>query len=77
MLIGTTCLVQLLVGVLLERRYDRRVPPYYVMAVFYPIIYWMLMAVVTVVATPRGLFGRMRRGDVSRWRTPRETPPHD
>jgi hypothetical protein len=62
------------VGVLLERRYDRRVPPFYVMAVFYPIIYWMLMAVVTVVATPRGLFGRLRRGDVSRWRTPREAP---
>lgn len=72
MLIGTTCLVQLLVGVLLDRRYDRDVPHYYYVAVFYPIVYWMLMALVTTVATPMGMASRPRRGTVTRWRTPRE-----
>jgi len=72
MLIGTTCLLQLLVGVLLERRYDPTVSRFYYVAVFYPIVYWMLMAVVTVVATPLGSARKPRRGAVTRWRTPRE-----
>ena len=72
MLIGTTCLLQLLVGILLERRYDPSVSRFYYVAVFYPIVYWMLMALVTVVATPRGIVRVPRRGTVTRWRTPRE-----
>ena len=72
MLIGTTCILQLLTGVLLERRYDRGIPLYFYVAVFYPIIYWLLMAVVTVLATPMGLAVRTVRGRVTRWRTPRE-----
>jgi len=72
MLIGTACLLQLLTGVMLERRYDSSVPRYFYMAVFYPIVYWMLMAVVTVLATPQGFASRPRPGEVTRWRTPRE-----
>jgi biofilm PGA synthesis N-glycosyltransferase PgaC len=75
MLIGTTCLTQLLVGVLLDRRYDRGVPRYYYIAVFYPIVYWILMAVVTTVATPMGMLSRIRPGTVTRWRTRRESTP--
>ena len=72
MLIGTTCLLQLLFGVALERRYDSSIPRYFYAAVFYPILYWLLMAVVTVIATPIGLLSRIREGEVTRWRTPRE-----
>ncbi len=72
MLIGSTCLFQLLVGILLERRYDRTVSRYYMLAIFYPIVYWLLMALVTVFATPVGLASAARPGEVTRWRTPRE-----
>ena len=72
MLIGTTCLLQLLVGVLLDRRYDKEVPQFYYVAVFYPIIYWVLMAVVTSIATPMGLASKIKPGTVTRWHTPRE-----
>jgi len=72
MLIGTTCVLQLAFGVALERRYDRTVPRHFYLAVFYPVVYWLLMAVVTVIATPAGLVGRLARGAVTRWRTPRE-----
>ena len=72
MLIATMCLLQLLTGVLLERGYDREVIRYFGIAVFYPIIYWMLMALVTTISTPVGLFGRLRRGDLTRWRTARD-----
>jgi hypothetical protein len=51
------------------------VPRYYYIAVFYPIVYWVLMAVVTVAATPMGLASRIRPGTVTRWRTPREPAP--
>jgi biofilm PGA synthesis N-glycosyltransferase PgaC len=72
MLIGTMCLVQLLVGVLLDRRYDRSLPLYYALAVIYPIVYWIMMAVVTVSATPAGFWRRSKKGPV-RWTPVRET----
>ncbi|MFQ5510210.1 MAG: glycosyltransferase [Candidatus Krumholzibacteriia bacterium] len=73
MLIGTMCLTQLLVGVLLDRRYDRNLPWYYVLAVFYPLVYWIFMAVVTVVATPRGFRGPEKGRAPVRWKPVRET----
>ena len=72
MLIGTMCLLQLLVGVLLDKRYDRRLPWYYVVAVLYPLIYWMLMAVVTFVSTPVGFFRSTKAGTPERWKPVRE-----
>jgi biofilm PGA synthesis N-glycosyltransferase PgaC len=71
MLIGTMCLIQLLVGVLLDRKYDRHLPLYYLLAIFYPLIYWILMALVTVVSTPTGLRERGKRAP-TRWRPVRE-----
>jgi biofilm PGA synthesis N-glycosyltransferase PgaC len=71
MMIGTLCLTQLLTGVLLDSRYDRSILRYYPVAVSYPIIYWMLMALVTVFATPAGLFRRMPKGAVTQWKTQR------
>jgi biofilm PGA synthesis N-glycosyltransferase PgaC len=72
MLIGTMCLFQLLVGVVLDRRYDRRLPWYYVNAVFYPLLYWMFMALVTFVSTPGGLLRSARRAGPARWTPVRE-----
>lgn len=71
MTIGTLCLTQLLTGVLLDARYDRTVLRSYPVAVAYPIVYWMLMSVITVFATPAGLMRRAARGGVSQWRTER------
>jgi biofilm PGA synthesis N-glycosyltransferase PgaC len=67
MLIGTMCLIQLMTGVVLDRRYDRRIPFYYFTAVFYPLMYWILMAVITSISTPRSILSRKPRGPV-RWK---------
>ncbi len=67
MLIGTMCLLQLLTGVLLDRRYDRRIPLYYFTAVFYPLMYWIMMAIVTSISTPRAMLGT-RRAEPVRWK---------
>jgi biofilm PGA synthesis N-glycosyltransferase PgaC len=68
MLIATMCLAQLLTGVLLDRRYDRRIPVYYVMAIFYPLIYWIIMAIVTAVSTPSALLQSHTRRAPVRWK---------
>jgi biofilm PGA synthesis N-glycosyltransferase PgaC len=75
MLIATMCLFQLLTGVVLERGYDRDVFRYFGFAVFYPIVYWMIMALVTTISTPIGLFGSLRPGQLTRWRTVRDSSP--
>jgi biofilm PGA synthesis N-glycosyltransferase PgaC len=71
MTIATMCLTQLLTGVLFDARYDRKVLGSFPMAVAYPIVYWMLMSVITVVATPGGFLKRFRNGKVTQWRTAR------
>jgi biofilm PGA synthesis N-glycosyltransferase PgaC len=71
MLIATLSLVQLGTGVMLDHRYDKKVLRYLPVAVFYPLVYWVLMSAITVVSTPRGLFGRGSRGPTL-WKIPRE-----
>ena len=67
MLIGTMCLIQLLTGVLLDRRYDKHIPVYYFTAVFYPLIYWIIMAIVTATTTPGAMLQTPKRTPV-RWK---------
>ncbi len=72
MLISTVCLSQLLTGVLLDRKYDRGLGWYYGVAVFYPIIYWILLAVITATYSPRGLMKNPLAGRLTRWQPVRE-----
>ncbi len=72
MLISTVCLSQLLTGVLLDRRYDRGLGWYFGIAVFYPIIYWILLAIITASYSPRGLMRNPIAGRLTRWQPVRE-----
>lgn len=69
MSIATLCLLQLLVGVLIDRRYDPGIVRFLPYAVWYPIIYWAFLALTTVVALPH-LLRRPSRQSV-RWSTAR------
>jgi len=69
MTIGTLCLLQLLVGTLVDRRYDDGIVRFYAYAVWYPLVYWMFLSVTTVVSVG-WLFRRPRAGSV-RWDTQR------
>jgi biofilm PGA synthesis N-glycosyltransferase PgaC len=55
MLTATACLAQLATGVLLDRRYDRDLAKYFPFAVLYPLVYWMLMSVISAIYTIDGL----------------------
>ncbi len=72
MTIGTLCLVQLTVGLLIDRRYDPDSVRFLPYAVWYPVIYWALLAATTVIALPY-LFKRPTQANV-RWSTTREGP---
>jgi biofilm PGA synthesis N-glycosyltransferase PgaC len=72
MLIALFCLAQLFTGAVLERSYDRDVFRYFAVAVFYPAVYWLMMAVVTALSTPAGLLGSLERGRLTRWHTERD-----
>jgi len=68
MMISSVCLMQLLTGVILDRHYDRELGWYYGVAVFYPIIYWIFLAVVTASFSLRGLFKNPASGEMTRWK---------
>ncbi len=71
MTVATMAIIQLTVGTVLDARYERSILASTAYVVFYPLFYWVLMAVVTVVNTPRALFGRS--AEVARWHTVRGT----
>jgi biofilm PGA synthesis N-glycosyltransferase PgaC len=70
MTIGTLCLLQLLVGTLVDRRYDPGILRHYPYAVWYPLVYWMLLSLTTVLSLG-WLIRRPQRLPV-RWSTARK-----
>jgi len=72
MLVATMCLLQLATGVLLDNAYDRDLKKYFFVAVFYPLVYWILMAVITVITAPKGLTVNRQKRRVTLWKPVRE-----
>ncbi len=58
MMIATTCIAQLIIGAWVDRKYDPDIMGSTPDAVFYPIVYWMLMAVITSLYTVPAMFQR-------------------
>lgn len=71
MSMATVCLTQLLTGVLLDRRYDHELGRSYFISIFYPLLYWMFLAVITVRSTPVGFLRRPERKG-TQWKTRRD-----
>lgn len=69
MAIATACILQLIVGTAIDSSYDRGTLRYFPYAVFYPIIYWIVLQVAAVIALPH-LFKKPRRKAVV-WTTRR------
>ena len=53
LLIGTTCLLQMMLSLVLDRPYDRGLVKNYFWMIWYPMIYWAITAATAVVALPR------------------------
>lgn len=70
MVIATLAMLQLLTGTLMDRRYDPDTLKYYPYAVYYPIVYWMLLAWANFISL-LWLFRRPSRQSI-RWQTVRK-----
>lgn len=61
-MIGTTCLLQILVSLYLDHRYDYGLFRYYFWMIWYPLAYWMLNMLSTVASVPKVILrGRGKR----------------
>ncbi len=67
-LLGFTCLVQFGVSLLIDNRYEGRIGRYYYWVIWYPMAFWMLTTLTSVVALPRAL--AKRRGTRATWVSP-------
>lgn len=68
MLLGLTCLVQLLVSCLIDRRYDQGILKCYLWTIWYPLAFWLLNVVTSLVAVPAVLL--RRQGARAVWVSP-------
>jgi biofilm PGA synthesis N-glycosyltransferase PgaC len=53
LIIGTTCMLQIILSLFLDRPYDRGLLRNYFWAIWYPTIYWFIAAATAVAAIPR------------------------
>lgn len=67
-IIGTTCLLQMLLSMLFDRRYDKKLLRYYVWTIWYPFGFWLVNMFTIIVAIPKTLL--RKRGLRARWVSP-------
>lgn len=67
MVLAITCLLQFAVSFLLDSRYERGLGRLYYVMVWYPLVFWIINLLTTLVGLPRAL--RKRRGQRAVWVT--------
>ena len=68
MLLGVMCLLQFVVSLYIERRYERQVAGALFWVIWFPMVYWMIGLFTTVVAFPKVMLKRQRAR--ARWVSP-------
>jgi poly-beta-1,6-N-acetyl-D-glucosamine synthase len=59
--IGVTCLLQFAVSLAIDSRYEKGLARFYYWIIWYPVVYWLISVLTTLVALPRALFSRRNR----------------
>jgi biofilm PGA synthesis N-glycosyltransferase PgaC len=67
--LATVCVLQFVVGLFLDSRYERGMLRNLYWAIWYPMVYWMITSLTTVVAIPQAIFRRGNERYV-RWASP-------
>jgi len=68
LMLGVVCLVQFLVSLLIERRYEKGIAGSLFWVIWFPVVYWMLSLFTTLVAFPKVML--KRRSARARWVSP-------
>ncbi len=66
--LSLTCLLQFVVSLYIDRRYEERSGRNFYWMVWYPVVYWMLNMLTSIVSLPRALL--KRRGRRALWASP-------
>jgi biofilm PGA synthesis N-glycosyltransferase PgaC len=67
-MVGTTCLLQIAISLSLDSRYDSGSAASFFWMVWYPLAYWMINMLTTIVAVPRALLRNTKAR--ARWTSP-------
>lgn len=67
-IVGTTCLIQIAISMSLDSRYDSGSFKSFYWMIWYPLAYWMLNLITTIVAVPRALLRSTKKR--ARWTSP-------
>jgi len=68
--LSVICMIQFVVSLLLERRYDKTIFKYIVSAAWYPIIYWIINGLVSLAAFPTSLKSVLFKKKLATWKSP-------
>ncbi len=71
-MIGAACLLQLLTGVLIDSRYEPEILREYPFAIFYPLVYWMMMSLSSAIYSTKGFVQNLDLNKPVRWRIVRK-----
>ncbi|MCD6077284.1 MAG: pgaC [Ramlibacter sp.] len=66
--LGMTCMAQMFASMCIDRHYDHRLLRYFAWTVWYPLAFWMLNMVTSVIGVPAALL--RPPGRRARWRSP-------
>jgi len=66
--LGMVCMLQFLISLLIDRRYEARIGRNYYWMIWYPLVYWMLSTATSIVALPKALL--KRKGTLAVWTSP-------
>jgi poly-beta-1,6-N-acetyl-D-glucosamine synthase len=67
-MLGFTCILQFFVSIMIDRRYEVRIGRQFFWIIWYPLAYWLIGMLTTVVAVPKALL--KRRGTRAVWESP-------
>jgi len=67
-LLALVCLLQMVVGLLIDYRYDETVLKIIPWIIWYPVAYWAISCIVTIIAFPKAIF--KRRAALAVWKSP-------
>lgn len=68
LILAVVCLLQFMVSLLIERRYEKNIGASLFWVIWFPVVYWMLSLFTTLVAFPKVMLKRQRAR--ARWVSP-------
>ncbi len=67
-ILAISCLIQMAIGLVIDSRFEPKIYKMYFWLIWYPLIYWIINAVVTVIGFPKAMI--KKRGTIAVWESP-------